>query len=127
MKEVTIAIIGCGRIAEHHCRSMLQISGIRLIAVCDLIEHKAKQISKKYNVPWYSNYRQMLRDNPEINTVAIVTPSGMHFEHGMEILRDYKKNIIVEKPTFMNPDEMNSAYKEADKNNLKIFPVFQNR
>ena len=69
----------------------------------------------------------MLRDNPEINTVAIVTPSGMHFEHGMEILRDYKKNIIVEKPTFMNPDEMNSAYKEADKNNLKIFPVFQNR
>ncbi|MBT4765023.1 Gfo/Idh/MocA family oxidoreductase [bacterium] len=127
MKEVTVAIIGCGRIAEHHCRSMLRIPSIRLVAVCDLIEYKAKKISRSYNVPWYVNYRKMLKDNPDINTVAIITPSGMHYEHSIEMLRDYKKNIIVEKPTFMNPDELNLAYMEADKNNLKIFPVFQNR
>jgi predicted dehydrogenase len=127
MKEVIVAIIGCGRVADHHCRSMLNISNIRLVAICDLVEDKAKKFSGDYNVPWYTNYRKMLKDHPDINTVAIITPSGMHYEHSMEILRDYKKNIIVEKPTFMRTDELNLAYKEADKNNLKIFPVFQNR
>jgi len=125
--EVTVAIIGCGRVADHHCRSMLNMPGIRLVAVCDLVQEKAKKFSDTYKVPWYINYRDMLNDNPDINTVAIITPSGMHYEHGMEMLRDYNKNIIMEKPTFMRTDELQSAYDEASKRGLRIFPVFQNR
>jgi len=126
-EEVVVAVIGCGRIADHHCRSMSNIDNIRLAAICDLVKEKAIQFSNDYSVPWYTNYRKMLKEHPDINTVAIVTPSGMHYEHSMEMLRDYKKNIIVEKPTFMRTDELDLAYEEARKNNLKIFPVFQNR
>jgi UDP-N-acetyl-2-amino-2-deoxyglucuronate dehydrogenase len=69
----------------------------------------------------------MLDENPEINTVAVVTPSGMHFEHSLDILTNYRKNLIVEKPTFMKPSHLNEAYSTAKQFGLQIFPVFQNR
>ena len=43
----------------------------------------------------------MIASKPEINIIIIATPSGMHYEHGMEILEKFKKSIVVEKPTFM--------------------------
>ena len=69
----------------------------------------------------------MLKKITSINIVAIMTPSGMHYEHTIDIINKYKKNIIVEKPTFMKPNHVKSAFKIAKKNKVKIFPVFQNR
>ena len=125
--EIKVAIIGCGRIAGHHCRSIMATQGVKLIAVCDLIQEKAAAYGKEFNVPYFINYRQMLRDLPEINMVAVITPSGMHFEHALEMLRLYKKNIIVEKPTFMRPSQLKEAYDLAERLGLHVFPVFQNR
>jgi UDP-N-acetyl-2-amino-2-deoxyglucuronate dehydrogenase len=39
-KVVRIGIIGCGRVAGHHCRSIVQTVGAELVAVCDLIPEK---------------------------------------------------------------------------------------
>ena len=125
--EVFIGIIGCGRIAGHHCRSIQEVDGVKLSSVCDLIGEKSKNYGNEFNVPWFVNYREMLEKHPEINTVVIATPSGMHFEHGMEIITRYKKNLIMEKPTFMRPDDLETAYNEAEKTGIRIFPVFQNR
>jgi len=51
----------------------------------------------------------------------------MHFEHGLEIIERFRKNLIVEKPTFMRPSQMEQAYATASKYGLSLFPVFQNR
>ena len=126
-KEIQVAVIGCGRIAGHHCRSIVASEGIELVAVCDLIESKAEAYGKEFNIPYYINYREMFRANPQINTVVIATPSGMHFEHATEIMKHYKKNVIVEKPTFMRPSQLLETYSIADELGLHVFPVFQNR
>ena len=122
-----VAVIGCGRIAGHHCGTVVSNARLKLTAVCDLDLNKATEYSKKYDVPAYKNYHQMLKEHPEINLVAIATPSGMHFEHASEIMQRYKKNIVVEKPTFMKPSQVRAAYALARAEGLKIFPVFQNR
>lgn len=126
-KQIQVAVIGCGRIAGHHCRSIIAADGIELVAVCDLVEEKAKTYETEFGVPGFTNYREMLKALPQINTVVIATPSGMHFEHATEIMKLYKKNVIVEKPTFMRPSQLIEAYKIADELGLHIFPVFQNR
>ena len=126
-KEVNVAIIGCGRIAGHHCNSIQDVDGIRLSAVCDLIEEKAKAYGDQYNVPWYTNYHQMLSECSDICTVVIASPSGMHYEHGIELICDYKKNLIIEKPTFMRPSHLIKAYQHAENNGVSLYPVFQNR
>ena len=69
----------------------------------------------------------MLLAHPEIDVVAIITPSGMHYEHSIEILKKFNKSIIVEKPTFMKSAEITKIYKLANSKSLNIFPVFQNR
>ena len=126
-KKINIAIIGCGRIAGHHCRAITLNNDYNLVAVCDLNKDLATTYSKEFGVKSYSDYRIMINDNKNIDLISIVTPSGMHFEHGSEILNDFKKSIVVEKPTFMTPNQISDAYKIAKKNNLDIFPVFQNR
>lgn len=127
MKTAKIGIIGCGRIAGHHCRSIAQVEGIELVAVCDLVEEKANAYGKEFGVPSYVSYRRMLDRHPEIDTVAVITPSGMHYEHGMEMLERYKKNLIVEKPTFLKGSQLENAYGLAQKLGVHVFPVFQNR
>ena len=49
---VRVAMIGCGRIASHHCSSIKNTEGAELIAVCDLITTKAEAYGKEFDVPW---------------------------------------------------------------------------
>jgi predicted dehydrogenase len=121
-----VAVIGCGRVSGHHCRSIVKTPGVELAAVCDLVEEKAAAYAKEFNVPYFLNYYEMLRAIPSIDIVAIITPSGMHHEHAKEIVA-YRKHVIVEKPTFMRPSQMMDTFRAADEAGVQIFPVFQNR
>ena len=100
---------------------------MRLAAVCDLEVGKADSYAVQFGVPAFSDYRKMFEAVPDIDIVAIVTPSGMHFEHAMEIMTRFGKNVIIEKPTFMLPNQLEQAYETAKEHGLMIFPVFQNR
>ena len=122
-----VAIIGCGRVSGHHCRSVVQTAGAELVAVCDLVLDKADLYCQQFGTRAYTNYHQMLIENPQINTVAIVTPSGMHYEHTLDVISRYRKNIIVEKPTFMKPSQVTEVYDRAASTGVRIFAVFQNR
>jgi len=126
-EKIKIAIIGCGRIAGHHCRAISESNEFELVAVCDLVAGKAEEYAKQFGTLVYENYHQMLKENPQINTVAVITPSGMHYEHVIDILKRYKKNIIVEKPTFLKPSQVTSAYALAAEVGCQIFAIFQNR
>jgi predicted dehydrogenase len=125
--SVRVGVIGCGRIAGHHCRSIVAAEGVALAAVCDLVEDKARAYGEEYAVPHYTDYRRMLTEHPEISVVAVVTPSGMHFEHGLELMQRWGKHLILEKPTMMRPEQLVRAWEVADGLGLNIFPVFQNR
>lgn len=126
-KPVNIALIGCGRVAGHHCRSIAAAPGTRLTAVCDLDVEKARVWSTEHQVPYFTDYRKMFAAHPEIDVAAVITPSGMHFEHALEVLERYGKHVIVEKPTFMRPSQLVEAYRLAGQLGRHIFPVFQNR
>jgi UDP-N-acetyl-2-amino-2-deoxyglucuronate dehydrogenase len=127
MRIYKVAIIGCGRIAGHNCRAVVNTEGLALAAVCDLEIEKANAYGDEFGIPGFTNYHTMLTEITDIDIVAIITPSGMHFEHSMDVLKRYNKHLIVEKPTFMKPSQLNEAYNVAENLGLQIFPVFQNR
>lgn len=124
---VTVALVGCGRIAGHHGRAVAGTDGVALAAVCDLVTDKAKSYAAEFGVPWYASYRDMLARHPEIDTVAVITPSGMHAEHGLEMIERYGKHLILEKPTVMRPSQLDRLAAAARRQGVAIFPVFQNR
>ncbi len=125
--NITVALIGCGRIAGHHCKAISETEGVELAAVCDLVDEKADAYSREFSVPGFTNYHAMLAETPDIDIVAVITPSGMHFEHGLDVMERHSKHLIMEKPTFMRPRQLTDAYTKADDLGLHIFPVFQNR
>lgn len=126
-KQVNFAIIGCGRVACHQADSICKIPSAKVAAFCDLIEEKASMLAKKAGSSYYTNYHEMFHRHPEIDVVSIATPSGMHFEHMQDIITRYKKHIVIEKPMVMTLNQGNAIKKLAEKNNIRVFPVFQNR
>ena len=124
---IGIALIGCGRVAGHHCWSIAQTPGAELVAVCDLEEERCRPYGVDFGVPHFTSYREMFARLPAIDVAAVITPSGMHFEHGMEVLETYGKHVIIEKPTFMRPEQLEHTYECAGRAGRYVFPVFQNR
>ena len=52
---INIGIIGCGRIADHHCEAIKNISNLKISAVCDLNYMKAKELANKFKTTAYKN------------------------------------------------------------------------
>ncbi|MBL8089813.1 MAG: Gfo/Idh/MocA family oxidoreductase [Anaerolineales bacterium] len=126
MKELRFALIGCGRIAKNHLGPLTEIQGAKLVAVCDLIPERAEGYAQKYNVLAYTNYHIMLKKE-NIDVVCILTPSGIHPQHTIDVIKRYKKHVVVEKPMALAWDDLAKMKSTAEANGVKIFPVYQNR
>jgi predicted dehydrogenase len=126
MKKINYAIIGCGRIASRHIEAINLIPAAKLSAVCDIIEERAEKYASENNIRSYKNYHTMLK-NENIDVVNIMTPSGMHPQHAIEIMENYKKHIIIEKPMALKIADGEKMIETAKKNGVKLFAVLQNR
>src|ERR1700704_5147971 len=95
---IRIAILGCGRIAKRHADLLgnSQIEGARLVAVCDVDPARTRAFADQYRVPGFNSLAELLAQT-DIDVVSILTPSGLHAGHGMEVARS-KRHVIVEKP-----------------------------
>lgn len=126
-KSSAVALVGCGRIAKKHA-SLLgnkQIRGLRLSAVCDTDVKRAQELAQMYQVPFFDNYHTMLQ-TVDTDIVSILTPSGLHAKHTLEIA-PYKKHIVVEKPMALTLGDADAMIKVCDSNGVRLFVVKQNR
>ncbi len=122
-----IALVGCGRIAKKHSELLGngEIEHAKLVAVCDIIEEKAKKIASQYNIPYYTDMDKMM-ENEDIDIVSVLTESGNHAKHVVRLSK-YQKHIIVEKPMALTLPDADSMIRACSENNCKLFVVKQNR
>lgn len=121
------ALVGCGRIAKRHSEllGLKQIDNAVLVAVCDIVEEKAKKIGEQFNVPYYTDMDKMMK-NEEIGIVSVLTESGNHAKNVVNLAK-YCKHIVVEKPMALTLDDADAMIAACDENNVKLFVVKQNR
>ena len=124
---LNFALMGCGRIAKRHSELLgnNQISGAKLVSVCDIVEEKAKNIGEKFRIPFYTDVNKML-EKEKVDVIVVLTESGKHAEHVISLAK-YKKHIIVEKPMALNLDDADEMIRACDENGIKLFVVKQNR
>lgn len=125
-RPVRFAMIGCGRIAKNHARPLLENPLTELAAVCDLSASRAAAAGREYGVPHYANYHEMLRAEA-IDVVSILTPSGMHAAHTIDVIERYGKHVVVEKPMVLAWADVARMESAATRAGVRIFPVYQNR
>ncbi len=121
------ALVGCGRISRRHAELLGngEIARAKLVAVCDIIGDKARQVASRFGVPMFTDMHQMMRD-VEIDVVVILTESGRHAAHACALAR-YGKHIVVEKPMALTLDDADSMIRACDIAGIKLFVVKQNR
>ena len=117
-----IALIGCGRISKNHFESINQLSNdLKLVAVCDIIEERARAAGEKYGVDWYTDYDKML-ERDDIDIISICTPSGLHPEHGIKAAQK-GIHVISEKPMAISLAGADALIKACDDNKFQLFVV----
>ena len=89
---VKVGIIGVGKWGQNHLRVLNEID-------CDLIgisdaDFKKKDLSEKYNVKFFPNYKNLL---DEIDCVTIAAPTDLHYDIVKKCL-ECGKHVLVEKP-----------------------------
>lgn len=114
--KVTVAIIGCGRIAQNaHLPALTKMEDVRIKYACDIIPEKAEAVVKKYdNVEIaITDYKVALAD-PEVDAVFVLTPNYAHYTVTMDALRA-GKHVMCEKPITVNYALSVEMAKEAKK------------
>lgn len=112
----TIAIIGCGRIANNaHLPALSMLEGVRIKYACDIIVEKAALAKEKYPKieKVITDYREALADE-EVDAVFVLTPNYAHYTVTMDALRA-GKHVFCEKPITVNYELSCEMKSEADK------------
>ena len=115
-QKTTIAVIGCGRIAENaHFPAFSRMDSIRVKYACDLIAEKAENMKAKYDFVEnaITDYKVALAD-PEVEVVYVLTPNYAHYTVTMDALAA-GKHVFCEKPVTVNYKLSAKMAKEAEK------------
>ncbi len=126
-QKLKFAVIGCGRVSGNHLGALTagHIDS-ELVAVCDQVEEKARSKAERCKVPYYTDYHRMIETHPEIDVINILTPTGYHAEHVIDVAQ-YGKHIVVEKPMALRVSDCDEMMKACRKNKCRLFVVKQNR
>ena len=126
-KNFRIALVGCGRVAQHYIKIIKKIKkiNIKIVSVCDTKKIKAIELSKKINSKPYFNLKKMLKEI-EVDLIVILTPSGLHYQHS-DLALDHGFNVLVEKPICLLVSDAEKLYKKAKNKKLVLSVGFQNR
>lgn len=89
-----VGIIGAGWIAAEHVATLQELEGVDVVAVCDLDQARASQLTK--HAATYTDWRQLIsREKP--NAVFVCTPPLSHREVAVAAL-DQGIHVYLEKP-----------------------------
>ncbi len=125
MKTYGFAIVGCGMISEFHRAAIAEIENARLAAVSDVIEASAQRVGEAAQVPWYTDYNEMVQRD-DVDIVTICTPSGIHQEPGVAAARA-GKHVIVEKPLEVTLERCDAIIQACEEAGVALGAIFPSR
>jgi len=124
LDRLKFAIIGCGRIAKRHADIIQDFS--ELLAVCDIIDDRAREFGKLYSCSHYNNLEDLLANENGVDVVSICTPNALHARQTIAALRAHK-HVLCEKPMAISVSDCKEMIDEAGKAKKNLFIVKQNR
>lgn len=124
MSDIGIGIIGQG-IGFSRAKMAVAAEGVRLAAVCDLLEERRERAKAEFGVPIYTDYREML-ERPDIDVVGIFTPAGNRREIALDAF-DAGKHVICTKPMEVNTQRCDDIIRAADETGLRLIVDFAMR
>lgn len=123
--KIRYGLVGCGRICYKHRIAIKESGNSELIAVCDIIEERAKKVADEEKCDYYPDIKKMLK-REDIDIVDICTPNYTHPELIKEAAKA-GKHVLSEKPLALTEKDALDVTKFCEKQGVKLYVVKQNR
>jgi predicted dehydrogenase len=125
--RVRVALIGAGAMAtRYHHASLASFPDVELVAICDLVDEKAKRTAERFSIPGvYSDYRRMLQEVEPHAVYALMPPQHV-YEPALEILKQ-GRHLFVEKPLALTTNQARMLAYVATENRCLTMVGFQRR
>ncbi len=112
-KNISLGVIGTGRIAKRFVKEMLYVPGIELSAVYNPHILSAEKFAVEAGCGVYTDNLEKFLSG--IDTVYIASPHGTHFEYARKALLS-GKHVICEKPMTLHKAEAEELYRLSVEN-----------
>jgi UDP-N-acetyl-2-amino-2-deoxyglucuronate dehydrogenase len=124
-QELNFAIVGTGSIAGHFIKSIAEIEGCTVTALCSSGIVRAQEAEKKFGIRAYHHLPELL-ENELIDIVCVCTASGNHLEPARQAAMA-GKHVLCEKPLEINTERVDQMIAICEEHGVKLGCIFQNR
>ncbi len=131
-KTTNITVIGCGSMARHHLRGILEnFPGTRVPVICEPSAAMAEQMAAVFeeagqappaNEP--DMQRLLEKYGPQLDAAFILTPHAYHHDQTLACM-EAGLDVLLEKPMVMSADEAQSLMDASDRLGRLLVVAFQ--
>ena len=117
MQNKNIAVIGCGVWGKNIVRNFYNLGVLH--TVCDMDDENIKMVKQEYSGVKTTKDFMDLVNNPEIDAIAVITPSHTHFKI-VKLILEAGKHVYVEKPISTVAQQAKDLTELAESRNLVL-------
>ena len=121
---VRFAVVGLG-MGRSRSRMVHETEGAQLVCVCDLKEDLAREVGEEFSCDWTTDLDDAL-GRADVDVVFMMTPSGMHAEHGVRAAQA-GKHVITTKPMDVSTAACDRLIAAADAAGVQLGVDYQSR
>jgi len=122
---IKFAVIGQGHIGKRHAEMIRRNEDSELVAVCDILPKEQLGL-ENIEVPFFSDFDELLSAGLDIDVVCICTPNGNHAEYAKKAL-SAEKHVVLEKPIALTKRDAERIVFKSLEMSRHVFCVMQNR
>jgi len=119
LEKLRIGVVGAGHLGSFHTKVYAALKhklAIDLVGVADIVKSSAKEVARKYNTNYFTNYHDLM---DKVDAVSIVVPTNLHYM----VAKDFLKagiDVLIEKPVTKTLEEVNELISLAKAKKLII-------
>ncbi|UED73616.1 Gfo/Idh/MocA family protein [Brevibacillus sp. DP1.3A] len=121
-----VGVIGAGVMGERMMNAIRTHEKFRVAAVSDVSAERAQEAAQKSgDVPWYTDYKELLK-KVELDVIYLAVPPKFHHAIALDVLA-HKKHLLCEKPlanSLTEAQEMLEAANDAGVVHAMNFPLY---
>jgi UDP-N-acetyl-2-amino-2-deoxyglucuronate dehydrogenase len=120
-----IGLIGSGNITQTHARAARAIPNVQVVAIYGTNPQAVTRLASEHQAKPYTDFAAFLAHKP-MDLVILGTPSGLHAQQGIAAAQQ-GLHVLTEKPIDITTKNADALIAAADKSNVKLAVIFQDR
>ncbi|MBS4218667.1 Gfo/Idh/MocA family oxidoreductase [Bacillus sp. FJAT-49711] len=126
MNKLKVGVFGCGSIARYrHLPEYAANTQVEIVAVCDIVEDRAKEMGEQYGAQAFTDYKTLLAE-ADVDIVSVCTPNYLHAPISIDAL-NAGKHVLCEKPMATSEEDALAMIDAAKNNNKKLMIAHNQR